>query len=196
MINKEIVRPNSTDLNKYILKWEKLENYVAQENAINDLFLKVYPFNTNIVEVITKCSVLNDFYSTNIFKIYDVAKHIVNINNIDDRLSKGDISLIEEIANIDMINDDNMISHYRFYSFATKYCSHHNEKAFPIYDSYVHRILVRLNKEFHFSNFKSYDLKCYDKYVSALDDFIRYFNLKSDYKSLDKYLWQWGKELL
>ena len=71
-----------------------------------------------------KASVLNDFYSTNIFSIFDIAKHIVSLN-IDERLKKGDEQLVSEIGHIEIKEKKRY-----FYSFATKYCSHHNPVAF------------------------------------------------------------------
>ena len=56
----------------------------------------------------------------------------INKLNIDERLSKHDDTLVNDIANIE-INGKNKY----FYSFASKYCSHHNSRYFPIYDRYV-----------------------------------------------------------
>ena len=88
---------------KYLNKWDSLENYVLQENALDKLFFKVYPSNTDIHDILIKCSSLNDFYSTNIFSIFPVAKHILNLN-IDDRLKQGDTTLVNDIANVTIAN--------------------------------------------------------------------------------------------
>src|SRR5690554_4855834 len=100
------------------------------------------------------------FYNTNIFKIHTVAKHIYNLN-IDSRLEDNDLTLVNEIAKIDFNGKiKNM------YSFATKYCSHHKPDIFPIYDSYVEKVL----KYYHMINedlqFKNSDLKDYQSYVN------------------------------
>ena len=49
-----------------------IRNYVLQENALDKLFFKVYPNNTEIDDILIKCSSLNDFYSTNIFLTFPV----------------------------------------------------------------------------------------------------------------------------
>lgn len=84
-----------------------------------------------------KSCLLNDFYSTNIFDIFTVSKHIITVPNIDERLKNGDLSLVGEIAKVQM-KDGNIRN---FYSFASKYCSHHNVKAFPIFDSFIEKML-------------------------------------------------------
>ena len=123
-----ILKPNKAEVEKYLDKWDSLENYVLQENALNKLFMEVYPNNTDINDILIKCSSLNDFYSTNIFSIFPVAKHILELN-IDERLKNKDTSLVNDIAKLNI----NGKGKY-FYSFATKYCSHYFPKDFPIYE--------------------------------------------------------------
>lgn len=72
-----IQTPCQQQLNHYCKKWEndkKLENYRIQEQSLNKLFHELLPLNNDISEILIKSSVLNDFYSTNIFTIYPVAK--------------------------------------------------------------------------------------------------------------------------
>ncbi|MCQ2522166.1 MAG: hypothetical protein MJ105_07290 [Lachnospiraceae bacterium] len=80
----------------YLNNWEKLENYRLQEDALNRLFYELCPNNINISDVLLKVATLNDFYSTNIFSVYPVAKHILELN-IDNRLENGDEALIDDI---------------------------------------------------------------------------------------------------
>ena len=181
--------PCDSEVEKYLEKWTKLENYHLQENSLNKLFYELCPLNTEIEDVLLKCATLNDFYSTNIYSIYPVAKHIVELN-IDNRLYQGDISLVNDIQCV--IIGDKPIN---FYSFATKYCSHHKPEDFPIYDSYVEKILCYFQKIHRFSSFKTSDLKNYEIFKSVLEDFRNYYKL-TDYslKQIDQYLWQLGKE--
>ena len=115
------------------------------------MFQKIYPYCNELKEVIIKCSVLNDFYSTNIFKVFPVAKHIIEIENINERLAAGDPTLVDEIANVKLGEND---KEKYLYSFATKFCSHHNEEAYPIYDSYENSMLkyFRNKKKLNFKN--------------------------------------------
>lgn len=70
MIN--ISQPNKKEVEKYLTKWNSLENYVLQESALDKLFFDTYPNNTDINDILIKSSALNDFYSTNIFSIFPV----------------------------------------------------------------------------------------------------------------------------
>ena len=188
-IMKRIPKPSAKEIEKYLKKWNSSENYVLPENALNKLFIYTFPTNDKIEDILIKASVLNDFYSTNIFSIFSMAKHILNLN-IDKRLEDGDETLVNEIAKL-KINGKTK----NFYSFASKYCSHHNPTEFPIYDSYVEKVLVYFKKEDNFFDFKKDDLKDYSKFKKVLLMFKKYYNIEEyDLKNIDKYLWQLGKE--
>ena len=184
-----IPNPNKEEVEKYLNKWDSLENYVLQESALEKLFLKTYPKNNDINDILIKASSLNDFYSTNIFSIFSVAKHIYSLN-IDDRLINNDETLVDDIANVEVNGKKK-----NFYSFATKYCSHHNPIDFPIYDSYVEKILIYFNKKDSFSKFKRKDLKNYNTFKKVLKDFKKFYNIDEyNLKDIDRYIWQLGKE--
>ena len=185
----EIPTSSKSEVKKYLNKWETLDNYVLQEDSLNKLFIKTYPKNDDINDILIKASSLNDFYSTNIFSIFSMSKHLLNFN-IDYRLKNGDESLVNDIASIE-INGRKR----NFYSFATKYCSHHNPNKFLIYDSYVEKMLVYFNKKDRFFNFKKIDLKDYAKFKKVLIEFKKFYNIDEyNLKDIDKYLWLLGKE--
>ena len=98
-MQKQLPLPTPHEVNKYLKLWDSLENYVLQEKALDKLFFDVCPKNNNIEDILIKCCTLNDFYSTNIFSIFPVAKHILKLN-IDERLKNGDTSLVNDIASI------------------------------------------------------------------------------------------------
>lgn len=182
-----IPKPTVDEVEKYIEKWYSLENYVNQENSLNKLFFDLIPENKEIEDILIKSSTLNDFYSTHIFSIFKVARHIHELD-IDERLKKGDLTLVEDIADVKDLNK-------RFYSFASKYCSHHNPDAFPIYDNYVDAVLRYFRKKDHFADFKNKDLKNYVLFNEVLIKFANFYYLdKFSLKDLDRYLWQVGKE--
>ena len=183
-------RPSVSEVNKYLNEWKNLEGYTSQEKALKKLFLKFAPGNSEISDILLKASCLNDFYSTNIFAIYPVAKHILSIKDLDKRLKSGDIELVRELGEVTIGGKEKY-----FYSFATKYCSHHNPIDFPIYDSYVEQVLLYFNKVDKFSEFKRKDLKNYRKFKEILIDFQRFYKLERfSLKELDRYLWLLGKE--
>ena len=183
----DIPKPSVAEVEKYLQQWDTLENYVNQENSLNKLFLDVLPKNKLIEDVLIKCSTLNDFYSTNIFSIFPVAKHIHQLN-IDKRLKEGDLTLVNDIADVKELDR-------RFYSFASKYCSHHNPDKYPIYDSYVSKVLMHFKKVDNFAKFTNNNLKDYVIFKNVLDEFKTYYSLEEySLKELDKYLWLLGKE--
>ncbi|OAV14790.1 hypothetical protein [Moraxella catarrhalis] len=177
-------------LNHYCKKWKndkKLENHCIQEQSLNKLFHELLPLNNDISEILIKSSVLNDFYSTNIFTIYPVAKKIQSLD-IDKCLKKGDADLVTDIKNI-TINGKNK----NFYSFATKYCSHHDTMNYPIYDTYVDKVLRHFRHEDKFCSFKNEDLKDYYQFKRTLIEFQYYYKINCTLKDLDRYLWLLGK---
>ena len=185
----DIPRPSINQIEKYLKKWTTLEDHSLQEKALDKLFFDLCPKNENISDILLKSSTLNDFYSTNIFKIYPLARHILSLN-IDSRLNAGDVNLVKDIQYVQYDK-----GFKNFYSFATKYCSHHKPLEYPIYDSYVDLVLRHFRKSDQFSNFVDSDLKDYPKFKNILLDFQSFYGL-NDYnlKQIDQYLWLLGKD--
>ena len=187
----QLPMPSITQVEHYLAKWDGLEDYSFQEEALDKLFFRLCPENTCIEDILLKVSTLNDFYSTHIYSTYPVAKHILALD-IDERLRAGDLSLVEAIQKITVKGTER-----NFYSFASKYCSHHNPMAFPIYDSYVDEVLYRFMKQDRFASFQRGDLKDYQKFYGILLTFRSFYGLeKYNLKEIDKYLWQLGKDVL
>lgn len=188
MIN--IPKPNKKIIEEYLIKWDNLEDhYIWQESSLDKLFHKDYKYNTDLNEILIKCSCLNDFYSTNIFLIYPVAKNIYDLK-IDKRLKDGDSSLVNDIARVTISGKEKV-----FYSFASKYCSHHNNIEFPIYDYFVDRMLMYFKSKDKFAKFTKDDLKDYVKFKDILIRFKKFYNIDEyNLRDIDKYLWIAGKE--
>ncbi len=187
-MNDVIPKPCEESISKYLDKWDASEKYVCEDSALYKLFHVHCPENRDIESILLKVSVLNDFYSTRIYnsKIFPTAKHILNINNIDSRLKSGDLTLVNDIAETKF---------KRFYSFASKYCSHHNPDKFPIYDSYVGKMLVHYRTVDKFHKFKNKDLKSYPKFVESIEALRGFYGVKqSSIRDLDRFLWQAGKQ--
>ena len=142
------VRPSAEQVSMYLERWDSLENYVLQESSLRKLFAETYPTNVDMDDVLIKVCSLNDFYSTNIFSPFTVAKHIVDLD-IDQRLSSRDLTLVNDIALV-KVNGQKTIN---FYSFATKYCSHHFPDDYPIYDSFVEKMLMHFKRVGKFFKF-------------------------------------------
>lgn len=191
MDNKiELYEPSTKEVELYLRLWNYMENYVNQEHALNKLFFRLCKRKDNLEDVLIKCSTLNDFYSTNIFNIHAVAKHILELI-IDNQLDEGDPTVVEDIAHVRVgeIKEERF-----FYSFATRYCSHHQSMKFAIYDNYVDKVLRHLNKRDKFISLAANDLKCYPLYLQAIKAFQKKYGLEQyNLKQMDQYLWQLGK---
>ena len=184
-----ISKPSASEVEKYLKSWKNLKNYKLQEDALDKLFFELLPSNEEISDILLKVATLNDFYSTNIFSVYPVAEHILSLK-IDERLRQGDVTLVNEIQNVTI----NGVTR-KFYSFSTKYCSHHNPNEYPIYDSYVEKVLKYFRKTDKFSKFKNADLKDYQKFKNIIIAFREYYGLEEfNLKEIDQCLWQLGKE--
>lgn len=192
-MKKELPIPTIAEVEHYLAAWDKLEDYTLQEKALNKLFHEVCPENKKIEDILIKCSTLNDFYSTNIFKVFPVAKHILLLK-IDDRLNIGDLDLVNKIAVVEIPTDKGKVKK-NFYSFATKYCSHHNKNDYPIFDSYVDKVLRHFRNRNNDFKFKNDELKNYARFIEIIKEFQSLYGLEQyTLKEIDKYLWQLGKK--
>jgi len=181
--------PCVEQVEQYLEQWDSLEDYSLQEDALDKLFFELCPENKDISDVLLKVSALNDFYSTHIFKVFPMAKHIVALD-VDERLGVGDLSLVGDIQKISGRNRNH-------YSFATKYCSHHKPFNFPIYDSYVDRVLRYYRRRDEFCDFIDSDLKEYEHFKAILMAFRSFYGLEAyNLKEIDKYIWLLGKEYI
>lgn len=188
--SKDINSPCVEEVEKYLKCWEKLENYRLQEAALDKLFFDTYPENKCIEDILVKVATLNDFYSTQIFSVYPVAKRIMNLQ-VDERLKIGDLTLVNDIASVTMEDG----SAKNFYSFATKYCSHHQPQIFAIYDNYIEKVLKHFRNTDEFCAFLDFELKDYEVFNHVLRKFQSYYCLNHyTLKQLDRYLWLLGKE--
>lgn len=191
--------PSLAEAEKYLNVWDGLPNYTAHEEALKKLFRgEQSPFkrNDDLSNVIIKASALNDFYSTNIYRIFEVSQKIVSIKDFDERLIAGDHTLVGDFQTITFVDkirgEERSITNY---SFATKYCSHHQPEKFPIYDSYVEKVLVALRGIYpEVLKFKTSGLRDYTCFTKQLNIIRGHFGLEMlSYKELDRYLWQLGK---
>ncbi len=177
-------KPTIAEVQKYLGKWSEQENYHMQEDALDKLFFDLCPNNTCIEDILLKVSTLNDFYSTNIFSTFPVAQHILQLQ-IDQRLKAGDPTLVDDIK---AVGDRN------HYSFATKYCSHHNPLEYPIYDSYVEKVLKHFRDVDAFASFEMWELKQYPRFKEIVLQFRTFYSLTHyTLKEIDQYIWQLGK---
>jgi hypothetical protein len=185
-------KPSPKVIRSALIRWKtskEYERYRDQEKVLRQLFQDLFPKNNSISAILLKVTALNQFYSTNIYDTYSMARHILELK-IDKHLVRGDLTLIGEIAAIKLSRRKK-----KFYSFATKYCSHYFPECFPIYDSFVSKMLALYRKQFKFESFSQNGLKDYEKFKNVLTAFRGAFGLnRIPLKETDIFLWINGRE--
>jgi len=186
--------PSYYEAEHYWQLWMTLDRYRNVEEALNRLFRprrdKEYLDRSDLL---IKCSTLNDFYSTSIYSVYRVVEHYCKITNLGQRMSKGDISLVEELKEVP-VSDEGQETR-NFYSFATKFCAHHNAESYPIYDSYVDKMLRELRNRDKKLTFFNDDLKHYESFRNIICQMRKVYGLDNlSFRQLDIMLWLAGKE--
>ena len=189
-MNKRVpLEPDADLVQLYISRFDSDEGLVHADLAIKKL-LAQFSRNTDLDEVWLKVVAVNQLYNTNIMATYNVAKHIQNLG-VDSLLHQGDSSAVDIIAKVQIGSKV-----WRFYSFATKYCSFHAPDHYPIYDQYVDRLLNAYRRRNKFAMFSSQDLKNYSIFKDVLRQFQTHFGLQGfSSKQLDQFLWMYGREL-
>ena len=189
------------DAESVLKAYDKMKSYSIQEELLQFL-VKKFPDHKTKDAVEVKVKLLNLFYSTGIQATNAMADNIVNIKEIDSRLMKGDISLIKEIATL------NLKENTRYnYSFATKYCAYHQPELYPIYDSIVAETLTSFFEKGLLPKYKltskrsvgdktltkgefAKKLKEYDFFVAVYRYFMEQYDLLAfSYRQVDSYIW-------
>lgn len=177
--------PNAERVRDAVSRFNK-ENEVI-EGALEELFGR-YKLNTNHSHVLLKVVTLNRLYSAGVLAVEALAAEIYKHGEaIDSALASGDGSAVEMIAKITIDKKE-----LRFFSFATKYCSWHNQEAYAVYDSRVDRYLWSLQRYKPFSDFKDESelRRDYATFFKIMCDFKKYYGLEDfSFKDIDKFLW-------
>ncbi len=206
------------------IKEEVLRRVFQTENGLGD-----------ISSILQKCTLLNIYYTTQIKDkdLFALAKRIHKLNNIICHgMGMIDYYLYYENNPQKYRVIVNLIAYYtkddtvgNCYSFASKFCSWHSPKRFPIVDSYAKGLLYRITEERNAKKIdeckKEYMKNLYRKmlgntlkqkqshlYNFGLNDYLVYCELyegiKQDkdfglsdkgYKKIDEYIWQYSVSL-
>lgn len=163
----------------------------ADADAALSLVFQAWPDNTSLPHVLTKVVLLNRLYSTSVYDVHGLARHIVGLG-IDTHMRSADPGVVARIATVQLTNGKSRNN----YSFATKYCAWHNPEDFQIYDSRVDEALWHYQKRFRFASFRRYDLSDYSSFMRIMDQFREHFGLHAfTRRQLDKFLWLEGSAL-
>jgi hypothetical protein len=154
-------------------------------------FLEAFPENRKVEHVQLKVIAINTLYRARMLnKDYQcMSEHIASLK-IDDSLREGDPTVVALIWDCKKATK-------RWYSFATKYCSWHNQEAYSLYDGNVEAALLAYMERGDGLTFHKDDIYGYPRLVGIVKEFRKVYDL-DDYslKKIDKFLWKIGKDIL
>lgn len=193
-MNIRLNEPTPELVLQYARKFDDPVTQTGQTDLALGKLFATYPANADLSDVMLKVAALNALYATNIYAIFQVAKHIHNLQ-IDSRLTAQDQTLVEAIARVQVSGDKKR----RNYSFATKYCSWHSPEAFPIYDRFVDELLWRYALRDSFFGAdplgRNDFWNDYPTFVRTLLAFRNHYGLQQiSSRQLDKFLWLYAQE--
>jgi hypothetical protein len=183
-----------TDLPKPTLEFAQTkirEFNLANENLERGLtqLIEAFPKNSDLAHVLVKVAAINSLYNTHIFGVRQVAQ-LIQSREIDLLLESGSAEAVKAIERVDYGKRSRSI-----YSFATKYCSWHQRKRYPLYDTMVDFCLRTYRDQYEFWEFDYYSLREYEKFRRVVDEFRKRFQLESlSYKEIDMFLYQLGSD--
>ncbi|MEK7553275.1 MAG: hypothetical protein AAB504_01115 [Patescibacteria group bacterium] len=186
-INQKLISPTENIVKHYYEKYRRDKRYYLADKILDNL-VKKFPGNSELGNIYIKVVTINAFYSAGVLATFKMAQRILKLN-IDHKLKIGDTKIVNKIAKLPHVRN--------FYSFATKYCSFHNCKQFPIYDSFINKMLINYQKQDNFNliNFTNNNLKNYSEFKKILNNFKEHYRLNNlNYRQIDKFLWLYGKE--
>ena len=198
---------------------DTIKRFDEQEKEKESVLKKAFsePSNKDLEVVLTKVTLLNAFYSTQLpnnkiesdkdrkysVDILSMAKHIQSCTGFDKFLYSSDREKQLEAYNyIAFGNSDykDKEKNSSAESFASKYCSWHRPDEFPIMDSYSRGMLYGIvnQEKIDVDNLTKNSLKKYEIFCSVFCIVKNYINKKTGQnyttKDFDKYLWKYGKD--
>ena len=185
-----VQKPTPKLVARYINEFNTNIRYYPADIAINNL-IDAFPENHDVHDVMLKVATINALYSTRIMNVVKMSYYIASLD-IDSKLDAGDLTVVEDIATGHGLGRGKNGS--RFFSFATKYCNWHKKNIYPIFDSFVEKILISFRDKFHFSSFMNYELKYCESLKQIIIDFQNTYSLSQyNFKEIDKFLWRYGQ---
>jgi len=177
-------------LKKYLDTFSRQEMYFLSDNRNLELFQTI-PLNTTTDHILTKVSAINDPDVSNHGIINDMVAHILNLA-IDERLKKGDLSVVEDIATATFQGHA-----YHLLHFASVYCNFHRPEVFPIFSDQHLAFYKKYIKENHLP-LDPEKMDTYDVFSKALNDLLKRLDLtgKMNYLHIRKFGWLYAESVL
>ncbi len=182
-------KPTEHLVERYLKLFQQDERYAPADDGLTQL-IAAFPKNSELGHVAVKASAINALYSTGILAIYQVAVHVHRLD-IDAELAQHSTAVVDKIAAVKFRNKP-----HNLFSFASKYCSWHDQDNYPIYDRFVDALLRAYRRKDKFMSFKNADLRRYECFKNIVSGFREHYGLQRfSFKELDKFLWLYGRQL-
>ncbi|HEX6893574.1 MAG TPA: hypothetical protein VF141_22840 [Chryseolinea sp.] len=177
-------------LKKYLDIFESQEMYFVNDLKNLELFKKTHE-NKNAEDIRTKVSAVNDTEISNLGILENVVSHILSLN-IDERLKKNDLAVVEEIATITVGAKTHHLLH-----FASVYCNFHLPEVYPIYSEQYLDFYRRYIAEYKLP-LDVQKINTYDVFTKALNDLVQRLGLKGkmNYLHLRKFAWLYADHVV
>lgn len=184
---KKITFKDLEDADKEIQR----DKVYSKDVELVTIVVKKFPkHDCDIDEIAMKIAVIDVANSTRLnmhkktISIYDLAKKIKNVRDIDNRLKSGDKTLVTEIANL--------YEKPRITSFASKYCAIHNQVVYEEDKFCKYDELVRTNMNKYVDVEKTKLVHNYSLYHDKITEIISSNGLEQVPKikqKLDQFIW-------
>lgn len=160
-------RPSVFEALYYLKEWRMNAKQVVNKQQLDELFL-VQPFELSEQSLSAKIHLLNSIYKTRIQQEL-IVPGLMQLTDLSDRMSLGDLSIIDDISKIDVPGS---------YQFASKFCHHHNPIAYPFYTQEIIQELQRLDHRDKFFNI-AFDKRNYMDFYNMIQAFRSYYGLET-----------------
>jgi hypothetical protein len=177
-------------LKKYVDIFLSQEMYFMSDLKNIALYQK-FPLNTNEEDIKIKLSAINDSDLVSNDLMDAVIAHIVKLK-IDDRIKRGDLAVVEDVARINANGKTHHLLH-----FASVYCNFHRPDVFPIYSEqhidfykrYIRENKLALDPE---------KIGTYEVFTKALNHLVGKLGLagKMNYLQLRKFGWLYAETVV
>lgn len=168
------------------------EPETARAESTLRVLIATCPENAKIEHVLIKVISINALYHARVLDVdlHPLAVHISKIEGLDAKLKRGSSDAVDAIW-----RSPGTRRHY--FSFATKFCSWHNQEAYAIYDLNMWEALRAYKSKDLGFQFKDSECKDYACFHAIVKRFQAAYDLEGySLKDVDKFLWLVGYQLL
>ena len=159
------------------------------ESTITDL-IATYPDNGKVEQILIKVIAINTLYHARVLDmdLQPLANHMLKLD-LDAMLKAGDPKAVDLIWKSEG-------TRRKYFSFATKFCSWHNQEAYAMYDRYMWQTLVAYKAKKQQFTFKTSECSDYAGFLRVVKRFQKAYRLEGySLKQIDKFLWRIGAQL-